>query len=71
MGKTHVNFKLSDDVMVILHTYQSERHLDILTEALETLLREFWKNRQKPLSRFKRLIAPDPHIKPLEVFTHA
>jgi hypothetical protein len=69
MGKTHVNFKLSDDALNILLMYKSEQHLDILTDALERLLREFWKNRQKPLNRFKRLLAPDPNTRSLEVFT--
>jgi hypothetical protein len=70
MGKTHVNFKLSEDVMSILHLYQTEQHLDMLTETLETLVREFWKIRQTRLERFKRRIAGETQTKPLEAFIH-
>jgi hypothetical protein len=74
MAKVHVNYKLSEDVITIIRLYQAEKHLDIETEAVETLVREFWKNRQKPVNRFKRLIKyndPDPLTKPLEVFATA
>jgi hypothetical protein len=68
MGKTHVTFRLSEEALTVIQQHQQRHDFVERTEALEDILKQFWKVENKVATKFKRFLAGDPNIKPLEAF---
>lgn len=70
MTKTKISFRLSELSLSVIASHQQRQGFVDRTEALEDILKRFSMAENKIATKFKRFLAGDPNIKPLETFAH-
>lgn len=69
MGKTWVSARLSEEAMDVIRSVVSRNNLVDRTDAIEFIMREYWRLANQPFRRLFHLNAEK--VKPLETFASA
>jgi hypothetical protein len=71
MATTKKSYRLSEHALSVIRWHQERKGFVCETEAVEDIITKFFAYENKVAAKFKRFLAGDPDIKPLETFTHA